>query len=83
MDIGDKYMNVGIELGLSYRILKDKIDSVATSATSPASQKAMTMLQVWKDSVAEEDLTYSKLASALEKHGLKCCADKYCYETCY
>ena len=41
----------------------------------------MRMLQIWKASVAEEDLTYSKLAAALEKNGLIRCADKYCYTT--
>ena len=59
--------------------MEDKIDTVAASVMSPASEKAMKMLHLWKDSVAREDLTYSALAAALEKHGLKRCATEYCY----
>ena len=77
MDIGSKYKEVGIELGLTYTLLNNELDTGAFMMF-PASKKAFKMLQLWKDSVAEEDLTYSKLAAALEKNGLKRCASMYC-----
>ena len=43
------------------------------------SRKALKMLQLWRKSVTEDDLTYSVLATALEKNGFRHCADKYCY----
>ena len=45
------------------------------------SEKALRMLQLWRDSVHENDFTYSVLAAALEKHGFLRCALKYCYAT--
>ena len=47
--------------------------------TLPGNRKSMKMLQLWQQSVAEEDFTYSKLAAALEKHGFQRCAYEYCY----
>ena len=44
------------------------------------SNKAMKMLHLWRDSVSEEDCTYSVLAAALEKHGFLLYAHKYCYD---
>ena len=79
-NIGDKCMQVGINLGLAYQKLQNELETVQFN-TLPVNNKAMKMLQLWKDSVAEEDLTYSKLAAALEKNGLTHCADKYCYTT--
>ena len=80
IEIGSKYKEVGTQLGLSYKKLENELDSGALEM-KPASEKALKMLHIWKDSVAEECLTYSTLAAALEKNGLKRCADKYCYTT--
>ena len=77
MDIGSKYKEVGVDLGLSYKRLENELDS-GVLAMQPASKKAFKMLQLWKDSVAEEDSTYSKLAAALEKNDLNRCASMYC-----
>ena len=44
-------------------------------------KKASRMLQLWRDSVSEDNCTYSVLAAALEKHGYQRCAYKYCYIT--
>ena len=44
-------------------------------------RKALKMLQLWRDSVGEDNCTYSVLAAALEKHGYRRCAYKYCYIT--
>ena len=79
-DIGDKFEDVGIDLGVAYQTLQNELEMVQFN-TLPVNKKAMRMLQIWKASVAEEDLTYSKLAAALEKYDLKYCADKYCYTT--
>ena len=79
-DMGDKYRVVGIDLGISYQTLQNELETV-TFNKLPVNEKAMKMLQIWKDSVANEDLTYSKLAAALENNELKCCANKYCYMT--
>ena len=76
--IGDMYKEVGVDLGLSFKELESELETGAL-AMKPASKKALKMLHIWKDS--EEDLTYSKLAAALEKNGLTRCADKYCYTT--
>ena len=80
MDIGDKYMEVGIFLGLAYRMLRNELEIVQFNTLS-VNRKAMMMLQLWKDNTPEGDLTYSALANALEKNGFIRCADKYCYTT--
>ena len=77
-DIGDKYEDVGIDLGVEYQTLQNELETVQYN-TLPANRKAMKMLHLWKDNTTEGDFTYSKLANALEKNGLKRCADKYCY----
>ena len=77
-DIAEKYMQVGIDLGLAYQKLHIELETVQLN-TLPVNNKAMKMLHLWKDNTPEGDLTYSALAAALEKNGLKRCADKYCY----
>ena len=76
--IGDMYKEVGVDLGLSFKELENELETGAL-AMKPASKKALKMLHIWKDS--EEDLTYSKLAAALEKNGFTRCADDLCYTT--
>ena len=78
LHIGIKYMEIGIELGLPYEVLKDKLETGA-SVMFQGSRKAMEMLQLWQTSISENYFTYSRLAAALEKHGLKQCAYEYCY----
>ena len=79
-DIGDKFEDVGIDLGVAYQTLQNELEMVQFN-TLPVNKKAMKMLHLWKDITTEEDLTYSKLAAALEKYDLTHCADKYCYTT--
>ena len=43
------------------------------------SKKATKMLQLWRDSVREDEFTYSVLAAALEKQGFRHLAREYCY----
>ena len=75
--IGDKYMQVGTELGLQHIVLKDKLETGA-SVMFCASRRATDMLHYWHEN-AVEGFTYSRLAGALEKHGLEQCAYEYCY----
>ena len=79
-DIGDKFEDVGIDLGVAYQTLQNELETVQFN-TLPVNRKAMKMLHLWKDNTTEGDLTYSKLAAALEKNDLTHCADKYCYTT--
>ena len=80
IDIHEKYIEIGIELGLQGKVLKDELET-GKFAILQGSKKAMKMLQLWQQSLDEEDFTYSVLAAALEKHGFRCCARKYCYTT--
>ena len=79
-DIGDKYEDVGIDLGVAYQTLQNELEIVPFNML-PVNKKAMKMLHLWKKYITEEELTYSVLAAALEKNGLRHCADKYCYTT--
>ena len=73
--ICDKYMQIGIELGLGIEVLTSELETVILRER----RKALRMLQLWRDSVSEDKCTYSVLAAALEKHGLSRCAQQYCY----
>ena len=77
-EILDKYLSIGIELGLPYKVLSEELET-GVFTMKPTREKAMKMLQLWRDSVGEERCTYSVLSAALEKHGLRRCAHKYCY----
>ena len=74
--IGENYDTIGLELGLSYKVLQHEVGS-----TTLPRRKAMKMLQLWKDSANKEEFTYAVLAAALEKWGLKSCAEEHCYTT--
>ena len=78
--IGDKYMQIGNELGLQYNYLENELHTEALTI-KPTNQKAMKMLHLWHKYVVDDNFTYSVLAAALEKHGLRRCADEYCYST--
>ena len=77
-DIGDKYKEVGVNLGLSYKYLQNELDTGHSKMLS-ASKKAQNMLNLWKENAKVCEFTYSVLAGALEKTNLIRCADKFCY----
>ena len=78
VDICNHYFNIGIELGLAFNVLKNELET-GKSMTWKGSRKALEMLHLWRDSVSKDDCTYSVLAAALEKHGLRRIAEKHCY----
>ena len=78
LHICDKYMQIGIELGLGIEVLTSELET-GRFVMLQGGRKALRMLQLWRDSVGEHECTYSVLAAALEKHGLRCCAHQYCY----
>ena len=77
-EIYNKYTNIGIELGLTFSVLENELETGVIGMLQ-GSKKALKMLHLWRNSVKKDDLTYSVLAAALEKHGFGHCADKYCY----
>ena len=79
-NISDKYFEIGIELGLEAQVLSNELES-GKFMMLQGNRKALKMLQLWRDSVGEDNCTYSVLAAALEKHGYRRCAYKYCYIT--
>ena len=76
----ESYTKVGIELGLTYDVLTDELETGEFKMLQ-GSRKAQKMLQLWQRSVTEDDCTYSALAAALEKNGHRNCAYEYCYTT--
>ena len=76
--ICDKYMPIGIELGLEYPTLCNELET-GMIVMKKGSEKAMKMLQLWQQSIDENHFTYSVLAAALEKHGHQRAAHKFCY----
>ena len=72
------YIEVGIALGLQHNVLTNDLETGYMLMQS-GSKKALKMLQLWRDSVGEDNFTYSVLAAALEKHGFQWYAQKYCY----
>ena len=78
--IFDKYTEIGIDLGLKGNVLTNELETGEFKMLK-GSRKALKMLQLWQQSVPEDDCTYSVLAAALEKNGHRNCADKYCYTT--
>ena len=79
-DIGDSYMDIGIELNLTYKKLHNELET-GEFKSKRGSEKAMKMLQLWKESATKENFTYAVLAAAFEKKGLTRCAEQYCYIT--
>ena len=72
--IHDNFMDIGLELGLEYETLCNELEVM-----KKGSDKAMKMLQLWKQSITGDNFTYSVLATALEKHGFKQAVHKFCY----
>ena len=80
MDISDKYEEVGLELGLEYKLLRSELESGHTMMLQ-GHKKATKMLHLWREAGEEDACTYEVLAAALEKRGLQRCAHDYCYTT--
>ena len=80
LDIYDNCFEIGIELGLEDKVLRNELET-GKFMLLQGNKKASRMLQLWRDSVSEDNCTYSVLAAALEKHGYQRCAYKYCYIT--
>ena len=78
INISDKYIEIGLELGLEGKVLTNELETGKFTMLQ-GNKKAIRMLQLWQQSVKEDDFTYSVLGTALEKHGFKKCAHKYCY----
>ncbi len=75
-ELGDKWMNVGVALGMKYRDLKSTIKD---DRSIEHHLKPMEMFQMWQ-SKAGDSFTYATLATALERVGLVTCAQTHCYE---
>ena len=75
-ELGDKWMKVGLALGIEFSVLKHTIED---NPRIPHHLKPMEMLQKWK-SLARDSFTYKTLATALEKAKLFTCAHTHCYE---
>ena len=73
-EVGRKWEEVGIALGLSYATLSNE---VGTWHGGGEHMRAFRMLQCWKNT-AGADLTYDRLATALTASGLATTAWKHC-----
>ena len=76
--IYNKYLEIGIELGLQYQVLINELETGEFKMLQ-GSRKALKMLKLWQQFVTDDSFSYSVLAAALEKHGFPCCAHEYCY----
>ena len=76
--ICNKYIEIGIELGLQIHVLTNALET-GVLQLQEGNKKALKMFQLWRESVGEDKCTYSVLAAALEKHGFQRCAHKHCY----
>ena len=79
-DIFDRYAVIGMALGLKSQLLANELETGEFKMWK-GSRKALKMLQLWKQSVTEDQFTYAVLAAALEEAGSGRCADKYCYNS--
>ena len=77
--IHDKYMEIGVDLGLGYDYLHNQLETSGLSVTETGNKKAMKMLKLWQQSINKDHFTYSVLATTLEKYGFHDAAYKYCY----
>ena len=75
-DVGTKWEELGIALGMNYEILKNEVVSEASKGEH---MKAFNMLRVCRSRDADM-FTYEKIAAAMENCGLNSSARKYCYE---
>ena len=75
-EVGDKWEELGVVLGLEYKVLQSVVGS---QVGKPGHMKAFYMLCEWK-SRSGSRATYATLVEALEESGLNSCAEKYCYK---
>ena len=75
VEISENYKEIGVELGLKYKYLNDELET-GIFVSKRGSEKAMKMLQLWKQSVSEDNFTYYALATALEKCTFQHCIQK-------
>ena len=78
MDIADKYEEVGLELGVPYKVLRSELES-GPFMMMQGHKKATRMLHLWRETQDDNSCTFKVLAAALEKRGLQRCAQTYCY----
>ena len=76
--ICEKYTEIGISLGLAGDMLTNELETGEMKMLQ-GNKKALKMLRLWRNSVTKDNFTYAVLAAALEKHGYRHFADKYCY----
>ena len=76
--ICNKYMEIGVELGLKYQFLHNELET-GMSVTELGNKKSMKMLKLWQQSIDKDHFTYSVLATALEKYGFHDAARDLCY----
>ena len=77
--IHDKYMEIGVDLGLGYDELHNQLETSGVSVTETGNKKAMKMLKLWEKFIDKDLFTYSLLATTLEKYGFHDAAYKFCY----
>lgn len=75
-DVGPKWEEMGIALGMDFKVLRNE---VACEANRAEHMRALYMLQLCRNRDADA-FTYKKIAAALEDCGLKSSARKHCYE---
>ena len=76
--ICDKYMEIGVELGLKHKSLHNELET-GLFAMKRGNEKAVKMLEMWQQFIGEGHFTYSVLANALEKYGFYNAAREFCY----
>ncbi len=74
-EVGEKWEELGIALGLQYKVLQS---AVGSQQGSKLHMKAFQMLQEWRQRLGNK-ATYPTLAKALEESGLVGCAQRHCY----
>ena len=75
--ICDKYMEIGVELGLKRKSLYNELET-GLFAMKRGNEKAVKMLDMWQQFISEDHFTYSVLATALEKYGFYNAAREFC-----
>ena len=76
--ICDKYMEIGVELGLKRKSLYNELET-GLFAMKRGNEKAVKMLEMWQQFTSEDHFTYSVLANALKKYGFNDAAREFCY----
>ena len=74
-EIGDKWLEVGVLLGMHFEDLQSRIED---NLKIPNERRPLHMLKDWQK-VAADTFNYETLATALKEVGLNTCAMKYCY----